>query len=71
MPTNPKGNNVTKSVSMEPELWEAATVRFGAGTPHRTFSAYVRALILADLKSAPYSLRTDQHSRIEDKNHTK
>lgn len=48
MPTNPKGENETKSVSMPPELLAAAVER-AAKLKVANFSAYIRKLIEQDL----------------------
>ena len=48
MATNSKGNNITKSVAMPPELWAEVEARF---TKMRLgFSEYVRWLLERDLK---------------------
>ena len=48
MATNSKGNNITKSVEMPPELWAEVEARF---TKMRLgFSEYVRWLLERDLK---------------------
>lgn len=60
MPTNPTGDNTTKTISLEPELYAATLRRWGKGTQYRTFSAYVAHLIRDDLRESRYGEHVPQ-----------
>lgn len=48
---NPKGDNVTKTISMPAEMWPRVAARMSADV-EMDFSKYVRKLIRRDLEAA-------------------
>lgn len=52
MPTNPQGDNVSKTVSMQTAMWKAAEARQKA-LGFRSYSAYVQSLLRKDLAERP------------------
>ena len=52
MATNPQGDNISKTVSMETAMWSAAEARQIA-LGFRSFSAYVQSLLRKDLQDRP------------------